>query len=420
MLPLLDGEICICDLLVIETTKQFYPDIYKLILLNKGILLSMKSSVYDEVSAEKKLKYPSQLPSHVSGVSLVKVLFELFPQFKMTEYNQAIPDYYQAEWQRGRRICSPKYFNRYLSYVIPIEEISDKEFTEFIDSIGISTEAQLGERLLENLNGYKGNEFIDKLRLWQEQLEIGKSLILCRLAARHAFKIEIFSKGFEFLSPASQLAYFICAIMCRIDWRERFEEVSKIFQESTLLALNLKILFRLSEKPQHILYDTSLTQQEIVELRKFIVNQYKNEIPNRPFLSVLPDNDNKYVLLWWAMYYTDDLNEYMSLALKQNHTNALLLLKEFIPTTIISTAGERKVQKVKPRFNEHHYAALQKVVDLDTLENSLKELYKEDQSRFEQIGDIDNWTDEMLCWAFYDIHNKVKNKQITLSDPFWI
>lgn len=123
------------DTVALETLRLFEPDVYAAIGRSKALLIGrMRERKEAEKEAVKAL-IAAASSQHKEVVQYV--VSQLFPvmgwAFGGSWYD---PSDWEETWSSERRICSPRYFDRYFALRVLDGRISDSEFMDFIEHLG--------------------------------------------------------------------------------------------------------------------------------------------------------------------------------------------------------------------------------------------------------------------------------------------
>jgi predicted KAP-like P-loop ATPase len=123
-------EINLVDFIAIEALRVFEPDVFSAVSHAKG-LLTGQSDRSESMRAPIVAITASLEGDRRDTVNVV--LGQLFPSFGWALGGSHYGRDWNAEWLRGRRICSQRHFDRYFMLRLPDGEISDSEFRDFLE-----------------------------------------------------------------------------------------------------------------------------------------------------------------------------------------------------------------------------------------------------------------------------------------------
>ena len=126
-----EGSVNVADFIALESIRLFHPHMYQEIQSHKEMLtedgsadLSLSDS---EKFVEKVILANEPKSSHPTWKKFLMRLFPILDQ----KFSEFIYDYSQ-EWNQDNRVCSNLNFDKYFSFSIPGDVISENEFQEFI------------------------------------------------------------------------------------------------------------------------------------------------------------------------------------------------------------------------------------------------------------------------------------------------
>ena len=134
---LVEGKINVADFIALETIRLFRPHIYQKIQSNKAILIGSEDSALDEKGIEKfvggVILGGEPKSSHfIWRKSLARIFPILDPESSEYIYGNV------QKWSQERRVCSELDFDKYFSFSIVGDAVSDEEFQEFARQAGNS------------------------------------------------------------------------------------------------------------------------------------------------------------------------------------------------------------------------------------------------------------------------------------------
>ncbi|SRR6266545_2256055 len=237
-LPILKDEANMCDLILIEGVRAFYPKVYETVRAEFGSFLKDSYDYLwttDRTSVRKR--FGKILAKSVEGFTEEEIygvhfaLQILFPNIQEYGINVAMSyaSSNSANWEPNKRICASKYFRRYFNYGIPPNDISDKDVKRFIDNLSESAIEQLtGE--LETLCGEGRAEIlIHKLTRYEDKIN---PTYVDKLAIAIARKSNLIPEShpednFFGIGALAQAAFLLRELINRIEDAATRENVAK-------------------------------------------------------------------------------------------------------------------------------------------------------------------------------------------------
>lgn len=160
-LPLLKGEANPADVIAVEGIHVAYPTVYRALRENRDWFLNPQPgfSLGRDDAPEKKTArdrietcLPVSPPDREAALGLLRRLFPKVDSLWSNSYSRDA-----SEWYAQQRMASTAYYERYLSYALPVGEVSDQEFQSLI-----SDPASLGTSILEILSS-RGSKVVGSL-----------------------------------------------------------------------------------------------------------------------------------------------------------------------------------------------------------------------------------------------------------------
>lgn len=233
VMPLLQGEANIVDLMLIEALKIFFPASYKLVTTNQR---TFTGAVSDSKSEELRKRYEPLLGKNADNLGNSRnLVFSLFPKLLnlYTEYNlrsHRMQDRTEDELFSAKSIASSYYFKRYFSYAVQEGEIPDKSFIDFSQAVGENDEEayHLAITMIERAGE---GEFLRLLKRTQSSVTSTNAISYCELLVRLSDKLSV--------QPASEFFFWLLS------------SVPELFLGYVIQAPELRQLTLMQEAVQH-------------------------------------------------------------------------------------------------------------------------------------------------------------------------
>ena len=416
LLPLLANEVNHVDLLLIEALKTFYPKHYDFVKSRPDFFIGGYSDLYTGYVKVNKKKKVSELSSELKLLSegfneneklaIKNLLTELFPRLNEAFSTRQFPANKYQEWYNNKKICSPKYFDRYFSYTVIEGEISDVKFTELIDfADSEDIEATVSKLQLMIVEASYMRGFMYKLEFRLEELNwrTKTTLIFSILELEELIPEEdslFFGIGTvrkEFII----LTYDVVKSQNNQD--DRFHFAEQVFNKAKSYELaydiNNEFRFRVKKEDEIIFSDKEFSKFAFLLLNK--AKKCKDDIP---FFKVF-SNRSGYLLRIWGLKRPKEFRKYLDRIFQQDGRFALDLLKSFTPLTRSNTHPE----PYPGDFTESHYSFMNEGVDTIVIAEKLLENFTKSDSaqnvRFDTSYD-ESQTDENLIKQFLHWHNE--------------
>ncbi len=259
VLGLIGNDTNFIDLAAMQALSLFYPDVYSGIERNSELFYgnwrmsdhrpdreSLKP-VYDGVFAG----VPE--PGRTFAISLCRFLFPKVEYVYGSSNSFWGPDYLR-EWEKQRRVCSPKFFHYYFELAVPETDVSRSEFEKALKS---TEELNSFLLVLHHFNDSKRlGPFIDLLRNNVEELNRNQMLVV--LESILVFGDEVPSEGsnvfFGTLSEHVRFATWLLFDLLDRLGDDRFERLFQFMSarhQATFTIANTAAMF------ERILQDTT-------------------------------------------------------------------------------------------------------------------------------------------------------------------
>jgi hypothetical protein len=365
-LGILQGEIRTSDLMMIEGIRTFYPQFYLAIRDNKDLVLKRERDDKFNILEFIRKNNPSLLKDEETGLG--DALQSLFPRTKTSIY----PSDWDIQWSREKRICSSEYFDRYFSYAIRANDVSDHTLGELLNSEELSDRDYLTafDSLISTKNA---SVFISKLRERENSLS---STATRRISIALASKSSCLpsSQGiWGVTQPFSQAAMFLAQALKRIPQEERLEFAKDVFTACELPTFVAECMRWMSvngenepkileaeqeQKMRHFGGETILTFLEQEKLPIFVV--------------ATSDAADILNSVRWGLG-DEKAREYVAKCLEKEPNSAVSLIRAFKGRATSMETG----LEVESRFFGQQYNAIVALADRNDIAAALAKTYGE-------------------------------------------
>lgn len=378
-LPILKGEVNTVDLMLIEGVRVFYPKLYEVIRRNLSLFLS-GSEGYGRRNEEQKEKVKQLISNSLVGLSSNEInsaqdlLKHLFPRLEAVYSNTHYGSDWEGTWATAKRICSISYANRYFSYTIPLDDVSDQEIQDFIERIsGISFD-EAPQAVAQLVNQRNAEVVISKLRNLTSSIPEGSSRILAKalVASGNLFPNPetLFS-----LAPFSRAAMLVGDLVFNISLKE--ERVSLAI-EIVLLAEPLTFSFEClrwfnrdtDESPEPRGFNSDDIEAIGKELARRI-NAYAGGPAS--LINNFKSNVTALLYIWSTHGEKEEVKSKLSSWFEANPEGAVQLLLCYVPTAWGMESGLSH----KANFEFDQYKAVTQIIDPEIIIVSLKNIYSD-------------------------------------------
>lgn len=176
VLPLLKNEVDLVDLMIIEAARIFYPHLYSTIRDNPDIFLGKIQDKRGKDAIERTKAILDQALNDLSedDKRVAKhIIWELFPRMRGPNLlGGAIqgPDW-QSTWTKGKRITAIGYFDRYFSFGVPPNDVSDQRIDELIEQVAVRNIDYIVNKISSLASSQRASVFISKLRIREKEID---------------------------------------------------------------------------------------------------------------------------------------------------------------------------------------------------------------------------------------------------------
>ncbi|MCG8806494.1 hypothetical protein G1K75_12615 [Tenacibaculum finnmarkense] len=380
LIPLLKGEVNMSDLILFEGIKIFYPKYYEFIKSSPEYFIESYQNSYtntkdnDKVEEFKnKTEELNKALSKKEKKSILSLIKLLFPYVKEALENYSYRNQ-NLNWEKEKRIVSPKYFNRYFIYSIAKDDISDIYFDEYISSL---KEKSLDDIITETnliFETVEPSEYLNKISYYEDDLDWNSRKVIINTICHFQEKFEGLKGGtfmFSFHNPKSQAAITISRILLKhAEYSERLEfskylmtdkidfefskelirwfNVGKIEEEKTIRTSDIHFLSK-------ILLKRALADCEKYESNIF--EKYENYIFS--------------LLETWFESSQKELKNYIDKLIEINPKFTEIIIDSL--TSTIYSSSNPKPYKID--FKKESYELLKKYYDVEKLKSVLISQY---------------------------------------------
>ncbi|GLR89822.1 NTPase [Bradyrhizobium iriomotense] len=163
-------ETNLIDTVALEVLRLFEPDVYAAISRSRTLITGAARERRESDKERIKAIIAAARPEYKDAVQYV--VSQLFPIV-----GWAFGDsWYGSDWEEGwsseRRICSPRYFDRYFSLRLPDGQISDSEFMDFLEKSADR------ERISQSFADFEKRNLLPELMERLDEAAVGKKLPL--------------------------------------------------------------------------------------------------------------------------------------------------------------------------------------------------------------------------------------------------
>ncbi|MCC8351589.1 KAP family P-loop NTPase fold protein [Bacillus sp. AF23] len=371
-LPILRNEVNTVDLMLIEGLRIFYPYIYDCIKNQPHIFVD---NVRHEHLKERNKQILDELFKGYSDKEIGDIknlLLFLFPQLNAIYNNSTYGSEWITVWTENKRVCSKKYFQRYFSYSIPSNDVSDELINKFLNKIPDRSI----EESVKHLTG-----MINKKNALSALQKINASILNCTSEDLKKIAAILMKIGpslpnvqslYGFDNPYSFVSIVIGNCIQEICIEDRIPFTIDLLETQSDLGFVCQCfsyLPRDTEKYPNLkgfntgeidLIGHELSNKAILELR-----QLKEDM-------LLYGENLRKLLALCLEYKHNEIKDLISNTAKENPSFCISLLDYFC-NTVFSSDGTMR----KGNFEKEQYESITKIVNPEIMYSTLREVFPE-------------------------------------------
>lgn len=405
-IPLLKGEVDTSDLVIIEAIKASLPEYYLFIRENSELFLT---DYWDEKTERHEGKkepalnkinaiistYPDYIRQSIHNLTCL-----LFPRFVWAESHEAR----SVNMEKAlllKRICSPSYFERYFSYSLQSDEISDTHLEKYYLNAENFLVDDLVKQYSEDFIKYSADDVIFKLVYYRKYIK-GKS------AENLAIAISILSnnygakEAFNFGTSFTWAAMTVQALIEALPSHEALKVAEEIIQKSGSVPFAAEMVARFTMPISETDTYTVFTGADATRIKEVYINRVKRLIDTSGFFDALPEDNMIRLLVWWNDTNKSELTDLIRKELDINRKAPLKLLRIFTPTIHSIGSNYEATKTFKSGFGEEHYKRIDSIIGASLLYEKLTKEYgdKSELPSVETVGHRDEIDDVTLVGLF--------------------
>ena len=370
----LKEEICVYDIILLETIRIFAPQVFEQLLEYKSSLFSKPSgqngyTIHNDLRETGK-SFQERINNYAEALSVIQGAIDfMFPSNDIFNVGW---DSHRSESQQDlfkyQRVGIQKYFDRFIEFKLSKQDISDSDFKKVLTSINTVNYDKLDPQI-EILTKYPSNSIFTLLVHFKDQLsEVGKinvSIILSTM--EYFFRDTSFESRF-FHRPT----VLALELLSKIPQDDRISTAKFIFDNCERINHVSFLIFRFREGFGKEKENKFEPEDQLLDL----VKDFITKVQSNP-ISALFDrvDDEKNDILFGQIeefgsleQLKSDLIEFIDLDTR----NILLVMKSLISMTYynFSSIGEYGDEISYDRFK-----AIEYYVPRDTIESKCNEIY---------------------------------------------
>ncbi|MBD2538419.1 KAP family NTPase [Coleofasciculus sp. FACHB-SPT36] len=375
-LPILKGEVNLPDLMLVEGLRIFYPALYN-IVKNKRDYFSGSPLSYDN-SEQFKQRSLELINRGVQSLTVEEaeaaksLLKALFPRLNQTGI-LGITDYFsnwREEWDIEQRVCSVHYFDRFFSYAISENDISDQELIAFLSNLeNISIQEIISN--IKSFNGdQKSNIFVIKLKNKIRELS---SLASQNLALAISLLGDTFPKDRTLIANAfSGAGILISQLVNNIENDDiKMDIARQIVLQANPISFAFECFKWLIPREEGERIERPLSSDQGRVIGEAFAQRIKQLSQASPLYLQFPEDAHSLIYVWSCWGSEDEVKQHLVETLSSNPQNAVEFLKCYLPN-LWSTAyyGTRK-----GNFERTQYDDLARLVAPNLIYELIRNIY---------------------------------------------
>jgi len=417
-LPILKGETHPVDLMLIEGIRIFYPKLYKEIRENKEILIQNNWSINVNEKGEKVKQWIENVfkgKSQDEDKAIRSLLIYLFPLISgyLDKISYGLGR--GEELQKDQRIASSMYFDRYFSYSVPKQDVSDIDIEKFLTTISNQSFNDVISSLQKLVNPKNAERVISKLRGTEKNLSENVSVKLSKAIASCGRVFPNPEIGiFSIRNAWSQAAVLIYFLLLNVPSKKRLKAAKAVISSAEPLPFAIECFgtMRPNENKPDTEHAVSKEAEKI--LGALIVRRTKEE-SKRSVIYLKYGKESRSIFQVWYGWSNnkEEISEYLYKTFKRDKYNIVKFLKIFLNSTWDGNTGIPRVGE----FRREQYDSVSKFVNPEIIYKELKRIYG---AKLKEAEDTDAYRDEevekKIAVQFVVIYHFQK-KQSENNDP---
>jgi len=375
-LPILRSESFLHDVIMVEGLRICYPDVYKYVFQNRELFITHSSDGYkpEEVENNERQKLHDYLKD--KDESLNNLLTSIFPRLNHVYNHLILNDGHSYK----QRVSSPEYFERYFTYSIPKNDLSDSSFTEFI--IGLtSNDIELStNKAVELIRISNADTFLRKIEYRLESIDdfpVMLIIVLARLGKYFTENMNLININ----THIRRVSFIIKELIKRLPEENRIDIAQKVLNQSTNIMLTAEIGRHLHKNANK---EPLFSDNEHQLLVRLVAEHIKEDaVKNGPFYMRNDIKMNSPLLfnLWTYHLKEEDVQSYIIQSFNNKSSNVLEFLKSFTP---LRGVGENETYQYG-LFEADEYTKVKRLVSPQILYKILMEDYSSIMTNIEMM-----------------------------------
>lgn len=375
-LPILKGEVNVVDLMLVEGIRVFLPNIYSLIKNNQTIFLNDNTTQFGRADEKLKKRSKEFIDEELEEFKIeeqeqiIDLLCFLFPKLEGLFSNVSYGNEWEQIWSDRQRICSPQYFQRYFSYAITKNDISDIVMNELLEYSELYSVEDTVFYIKEMLTRNNAHILVSKLRRLSKKFTSQQAKVLSVSIAKTG---NVFPNPIQLLRPMNafgQAAMFTGDCVEKIkDRREKVKLAKEILLQAESLSFATKCFRWFPRDTKERPNSQGFNEGEIIELGRTVAKIISGELKNSKIQLDNFDNFPFILYLWTEHGDHDEVEEVIKNNIDHDKMFVFQLLDVYTPTSFGETGAK------KSSFDKNTYEYLTKFLDPIIIKNAIEIIY---------------------------------------------
>lgn len=407
-LPILKGEIHPVDLMLMETIRVFYPDIYTHVRPNRDLFLGRRgtpSRSDQEGNRQSWNKMITGLTTRES-TAIQDCLTYLFPRFRSTTANYEFGSEWDQKWDKEQRVASASYFDRYFQLGIPFDDVSDVELGQLRHLLDVGATDQAEPEFRRLARSHSVDRLLAKLRSDEKAYSVVAARTLIGVLVRVGEILPERDQGLSsFTAPAPQAAILMRHLLKLLPPGER-EGVALVVARAAQplsFALECYSWMKSSAEERH---GDSVVLGAATEsvLESTLLNRIREQSTSSSLMDLTPSQVRTILHAWVDFGDKAETEAYLKKMFESNSTYAARFVTFFLPSSWSMETG----LPLNAPLTRSGYDAISRLIDPTLVFNMLRKVYGPELDAPEYMeGLVSTARERAAAHQFAFIHQQV-------------
>ncbi|MBL7066248.1 MAG: hypothetical protein ISS29_00080 [Candidatus Marinimicrobia bacterium] len=417
----LKGEVNLVDLLLIEAIRVFYPQLYDSIRNNSNLFLGtrgfLESTQELRKNAQNTIDEALISYNEIENASAKSLITFLFPQIPSILSEMDISNPASEEWYKEKRIASKDYFQRYFSYSVPKDDVSDTTIENFITSIPKLEVEDIVKELRFIVDKKNVNKVLFKLMPYKDKVQNNNSLKLSKALSEIGDLLPTSSESAFLRSPQYLASSLIHDLLLNAKTEDAFySTIIDIIEKSEPVTYSLKCFYELTNDDKSKPDKSLLSDKQIKELNALLLSRIITISGSKIFYIEYGKEAEELIWYWYNWGDKEELTRYLHSTFSKDHYNVVIFLSIFLTT--IDDLNNRTTGKVS--FRRETFDKIIKLIDPQVLFTQLKSIYGDKLDKAEKAWlygaqDIDD--NKKVAFQFAAFYKAMLKEKESITNP---